>query len=142
VSFSDKEDILALLWESGLIQVWDLKTKISPRPGKAMEPVQLWEGPINDEQSLSFRRITVSSTGVGTLSLAALGSSSSGPDVLVMADINDGDLQGRKVVNLPGRNGDLVLNDLCSWKNLDGELFRGGCLLLRFASGESDLFHS
>jgi hypothetical protein len=43
-SFSSTNDTVAFLWESGLVQVWDLQTRLGPGPGKIMNPTKVGEG--------------------------------------------------------------------------------------------------
>src|ERR1700720_1936449 len=45
-SFSSTEDVLAALWETGYIELWNLNTRIETACQKVMEPILLWSGRI------------------------------------------------------------------------------------------------
>ena len=57
-SFSSEADHLAILWECGYIEYWNLRTRLGPGPGNAMEPVKLWSG-IIDGHNRSWRQLLV-----------------------------------------------------------------------------------
>jgi elongator complex protein 1 len=59
-SFSSEDDHLALLWECGYIEYWNLRTRLGPGPGKVMEPVKVWSGVI-DGHNRSWRQLLVRS---------------------------------------------------------------------------------
>ncbi|KAF8339341.1 pol II transcription elongation factor [Amanita rubescens] len=59
-SFSSEADHLAILWETGYIEYWDLKTRLGPGPGKVMDPVKIWSGVIGGDVR-SWRQILVRS---------------------------------------------------------------------------------
>ena len=70
-SFSDEGDGLAILWEFGYIEYWDLRMRLSQGPGEVMDPVKLWSGGIG-EQTCSWRQLLVRSHGE-TLMFVLLG---------------------------------------------------------------------
>ena len=59
-NFSSEVDLLAILWETGYIEYWDLKTRLGPGPGKVMDPVKIWSGIIGGDVR-SWRQILVRS---------------------------------------------------------------------------------
>ncbi|OBZ69677.1 Elongator complex protein 1 [Grifola frondosa] len=65
-SFSSVRDMLAVLWESGVVELFDLHTRLGPGRGKAMDPARIWAGivGVNDAEigasSRSYRQILVS----------------------------------------------------------------------------------
>ncbi len=59
-NFSSEADLLAILWETGYIEYWDLKTRLGPGPGKVIDPVKIWSGVIGGDVR-SWRQILVRS---------------------------------------------------------------------------------
>jgi elongator complex protein 1 len=59
VSFSSSEDSLAALWESGLIELWNLHTRIGPGRGGTMVPKLIWKGYMGHHDTTHFREIGV-----------------------------------------------------------------------------------
>ncbi|KAG5650449.1 hypothetical protein H0H81_012203 [Sphagnurus paluster] len=46
-SFSSVSDALAVLWESGYVELWSLQTRLQGGRGKAMDPKRVWSGSIS-----------------------------------------------------------------------------------------------
>ncbi|KAF8627641.1 hypothetical protein AX15_004335 [Amanita polypyramis BW_CC] len=59
-SFSPDADLLAVLWECGYIEYWDLRTRLGPGSGKVMDPIKVWSG-IVDQHVYSWRQLLVQS---------------------------------------------------------------------------------
>ena len=87
VIFSPTEDILAVLWETGYVELWDLHTQLEIRHGSVMTPELIRSGPLF--RGAVFREIAVSTnaSGVGIARIAALGFESNGRDVLQVLDV-------------------------------------------------------
>ena len=86
VTFSPKEDVLAALWESGYVELWNLHTQLEFGWGPIMTPDLIWSGPL---EGARFREISVSTNDSGSTTgrIAALGFESNGIDVLQILDI-------------------------------------------------------
>lgn len=130
-SFSDSADTLALLWENGAVQVWNLNTRLGPGRGKVMDSVKIWGGFINDLPSRTFRRVGISSSGDGKSSIVVLGSNSPGSDLVVIVGITDGNVSSKNEIELPGRDGNLVEDSPLTWQDSNGQLFNGKKLMRR-----------
>ena len=135
-SFSPTNDTIAFLWENGLVQVWNLQTRLGPGPGKIMNPVKVGEGTVS--VSLA-RRINVSAVVDGKVTLAILGSREN--DVLVYAEVGNGIFEPKNEVDLPGLDGTIPDATIDVWQGSAGQVFRGlvasmqiGCSLTRFIS--------
>jgi elongator complex protein 1 len=124
-SFSDKKDLLALLWEPGFVQVWDLNTRLIPGPEKIMNPVKSWSVDLPVESPTAFRRIAVSFADDDSITVVVLGSAMAGPDILVIVEVRQGKTESIREIKFPGRNGNLVGGSMCTWQDLTGQLFNG-----------------
>ncbi|KAH9985168.1 IKI3 family-domain-containing protein [Russula vinacea] len=80
VTFSPTKDILAALWETGYVELWDLHTRLEFRRAPVMTPEFIWGGPLLD--GAIFREISVSTGAPGSAiaRIAALGFESNGID--------------------------------------------------------------
>ncbi|KAI9454947.1 IkappaB kinase complex IKAP component [Russula earlei] len=86
VRFSPTEDILAALWETGYLEVWNLHTRLEFGRGPVMAPERIWCGSL---EGARFREISVCmNAGQNTVTLiAALGYESNGVDLLQVLEI-------------------------------------------------------
>ena len=99
VTFSPKEDVLAALWESGYVELWNLHTQLEFGWGPIMTPDLIWSGPLGGAR---FREIAVSTNGSGSAigRIAALGFESNGIDVLQILDIEQEKINALEVPSL------------------------------------------
>ena len=88
VTFSSTEDILAALWETGYVELWDLHTRLESKRGPSVTPELIWGGPLL--AGAIFREISVSTNAPGSAiaRIAAVGFESTGIDALHVLDIN------------------------------------------------------
>lgn len=96
VTFSPEEDILAALWETGYVELWDLHTQLEFGRGPVMTPDLIWSGPLD---SARFREISVSTNTSGSTigRIAALGFENNGTDVLQVLDIDQNGIRALEV---------------------------------------------
>lgn len=100
VTFSPTKDILAALWETGYVELWDLHTRLEFRRAPVMTPEFIWGGPLLD--GAIFREISVSTGAPGSAiaRIAALGFESNGIDVLQILDIRQESVDALEVPSL------------------------------------------
>lgn len=96
-NFSSETDLLAILWETGYIEYWDLKTRLVPGPGKVMDPVKIWSGAIGGDVR-SWRQVFVRSL-EEHLVIYAIGASQEGDVIAAVKVDKDGavNVQQRKL---------------------------------------------
>ncbi|RDB24885.1 Elongator complex protein 1 [Hypsizygus marmoreus] len=61
-SFSSASDTLAVLWESGYVELWALRTRLQGGRGKAMDPTRVWAGHAGGLSVKNARQIWLSSS--------------------------------------------------------------------------------
>ncbi|KAJ7496599.1 pol II transcription elongation factor [Mycena latifolia] len=120
-ALSPSTDMLALLWESGLLEMSALHTRLSPGPAKIMNPAQTFAGVVGDRE-LRQRQIMLSSA-PDTLYL--LGSTPQGRDVVTV--VQNG--KATATVQMPSQNGRLLQSEGGSivWQASGGRLFEVDC---------------
>ncbi|KAH8980756.1 IkappaB kinase complex IKAP component [Lactarius hatsudake] len=86
LSFSSSEDILAVLWETGYVELWNLCTQLEFGRGPVMTPELVWSGALHGAR---FREICAWTNvpGGATARIAAVGAENGGTDVLQVLDI-------------------------------------------------------
>lgn len=119
-SFSTTSDTVALLWESGLVQVWHLRTRLGPGPGKIMNPVKLGTGSVSIGLA---RRVSVSAAVDGKITLVILGSREN--NILTYAEITDDVFDVKNEVSLHGFGGTISDAVIDIWQDSIGQVFRG-----------------
>lgn len=139
-SFSPSRDLLAVLQESGYIQLFDLHTRIGPGRGKVMEPTIVWEGSAAVEADLSsatpqsHRQIAVLQKGgddgaeSDTVLLAVLASrlQEDAHDVICVVLLNADGVVGKYRMVMPSSNGRLLAADQdIVWQAFDGQISVG-----------------
>jgi elongator complex protein 1 len=99
VAFSSREDILAALWETGYLELWNLNTRLEFGRGPVMMPDRLWSGSLDSAQ---FREISVrtNASGDNITRISALGFEKSGTDVLHVLDIEGESINAPEVPTL------------------------------------------
>jgi elongator complex protein 1 len=86
LAFSSSEDILAVLWETGYVELWNLRTRLEFGRGPVMAPELVWNGTLD---GVRFREICAWTNvpGGATARIAALGAENDGTEVLRILDI-------------------------------------------------------
>jgi elongator complex protein 1 len=127
ISFSPSNDVMAVLWEVGRVEIWDLHTRLGPGRDNVMNPVKIWESLLINDRCQQCRQIKLWTTAQSQLCrIAVLGSAQDGRDMLAVAEIEEGNLKRVDWTQLPKRDGRLVeIDDKISWQAYDGELFDG-----------------
>ncbi|KAI0326070.1 IkappaB kinase complex IKAP component [Cubamyces sp. BRFM 1775] len=125
-AFAFTRDLLAVLWEHGVVQLYDLQTRLGPGRGKVMDPVLMSSMPVSSAGSVrSFRQAVFATLG-DDLRLAVLATELAGDanDIVSVVDVS-GSGQGVQAieVGLPKHSGRLVLSRLVVWEAPDGRLF-------------------
>ncbi|GJE98183.1 IkappaB kinase complex IKAP component [Phanerochaete sordida] len=124
VSFSPSKDILAQLWETGYVELTDLRTRLGPGRGKVMDPLPVWKGLIGDETH-AYRQVSVLKTADESVKVVALGSGAGidAKDVVVIASVGGGAISECVQVDMSHRNGRLVPSeDQILWQSPEGEI--------------------
>lgn len=118
--FAGHYDKLAVLSESGRVEVWALNTRVGPGRGKVMQPTLARS--LNLGHGARFRQITP----VGENYIVALGCRGKAEDILFVLQ-DDEPIE----VPLPSLNGRLVpASDCIVWQSLAGEMYNGKNRLL------------
>ena len=81
ISFSPSEDILAVLWETGYVELWNLCTRLEFGRGPVMTPELVWSGTLDGARFREIRAWT-NVPGGATARIAVLGTEDGGTDVL------------------------------------------------------------
>jgi elongator complex protein 1 len=110
LAFSPTEDIIAVLWESGYIELWNLHTRLEFGRGPVLTPDRLWCGSLGSAQ---FREISVRTNAPGNTiaRIAALGFEKSGTDVLQILDIEVENINALQVPTLGSLGWRLAITD-------------------------------
>ena len=97
ISLSSSEDVLAVLWETGYVELWNPSTRLAFGRGPVMTPELVWSGTLDGAR---FREICAWTNipGVAIARIAALGADNSGTDVLRVLDIRH---EGTDVLEAP-----------------------------------------
>lgn len=130
-SFSTNGDDLALLWESGYVELWDLHSRLEPGCGKIMAPTLTWSD--NLKAGSRYIQIAVSTfthraDDQNWAELHVLCSNRQGQDVLISLKLRFGKsaTQDLSSLALSSRNGRLVSSDKeVVWQAIDGQIFKG-----------------
>ena len=142
-AFSSDRDVLALLWESGYVEIYDLHTRIGVGRGKVMEPEKLWTGnighEINTDSIRSYTQIVVlrihgttdtdSRKGEVRIAVLAADIASATPDVVCVATIRPDHPTDAFEAGLPSRSGRLLSSDEhVIWQAPLGDVFESAFL--------------
>jgi elongator complex protein 1 len=112
-SFSALSDTLAVLWESGYVELWALKTRLEGGRGKIMDPSRSWSGFVNSTSVRNCRQILLSSSdATGTWTTVAVLSSEREHDVITIVELDSYEtVRSSSNVELSYRNCRLVVTD-------------------------------
>ncbi|KAJ6593195.1 Elongator complex protein 1 [Mycena capillaripes] len=101
-SLSPSTDTLALLWESGYLELWSLRTRLTPGPAKIMDPSRTFAGVVGNGGQ---RQVMLSMT---PDTVHVLGSTPEGHDIVTVVQIGKDAVQTNTAVEMPFQNGRLV----------------------------------
>ncbi|KDR75591.1 hypothetical protein GALMADRAFT_1330461 [Galerina marginata CBS 339.88] len=123
ITFSPENDAMGVLWEHGYVEIWDLKTRLSPGPSKIMDPSKLWAGGLGERTDVRWRQLAVNLD--GSYTVTALGADPvTGKDTVSVFNIKDGPT-AETVFQLPRQNCRLVNGTVANtYQGPDGEIFR------------------
>jgi len=61
-SFSRDNDALAVLWQTGYLEVWEMHTRLGPGRGKVFEQIKAWSGFMIEEDTVAqWRQVALKS---------------------------------------------------------------------------------
>ena len=100
VTFSHTEDILAALWETGYVELWDLHTRLEFKRGPVMTPELIWGGALPAGAILREISVFTNAPGSGIARIAALGFDNNGIDVLHILDVGKESINALEVPDL------------------------------------------
>ena len=126
-AFAFTQDLLAILWEHGVIQVYDLQTRLGPGRGKVMDPVLVCSRSLSSAGSVrSFRQAAFTTLG-DELRLAVLATELAGDanDIVSVADVGPSQDAQVTEIGLPKHSSRLVLSRTVVWEAPDGRLYEG-----------------
>ncbi|CAA7260510.1 unnamed protein product [Cyclocybe aegerita] len=123
-AFAAEDDTLGILWEHGYVELWSLRMKLLPGPGKIMEPSKTWAGSIGAETDVRFRQLDVKAVG-STYVLTALGfRQEKSRDVLSTVTISEGSVYQSSSIELPYRNSRLLTPSILNtYQAPSGEIY-------------------
>ena len=128
-AFSTSRDVLAVLWEFGHLELFDLRTRLGPGKAKVMDPLPLWSGPVGSRgvRQVVFDHVSAERC---TTRLAVLGTDTATDSVDVVSVIQlYGDEKSAELVEvaLPSRNGRFVSgpDPGIFWQAQDGHVYEG-----------------
>ncbi|KAJ7935380.1 pol II transcription elongation factor [Mycena leptocephala] len=118
-SLSPSTDTLALLWESGYIELWSLRTRLTPGPAKIMDPCRTFAGVIGKGGQRQIMLSMIPDI------VHVLGSAPEGYDVVTVVQIGKDTVESSTTVAMPFRNGRLILSEgeTLLWQAAGGQLF-------------------
>jgi len=113
VSFSPEDDTLGVLWEHGYIELWSLRMRLLPGPGKIMDPTKVWSGFVakyDKSNAIRYRQLAVKAADAPrSFVVTALGSGydSTGDHVSVLT-VEGGTVKEEVLFGVPRRNSRLL----------------------------------
>ncbi|KAI1786336.1 IkappaB kinase complex IKAP component [Ganoderma leucocontextum] len=126
-AFASASDLLAVLWEPGVLDVFDLKTRLGPGRGKVIDPVSVSSGRVREGAAGSYRQVVFDQTARedDAIRLGILGSRSSNgelTDAVFIVDILGGEKKTTEVA-LPAHNGRLIPAQGIFWQSPEGRIY-------------------
>lgn len=125
-SSSENSDHLGVLWESGEVETYSLKTRVGPGKGKVMDPSTTSLFIPEDEADIQYRQLQLYSQ---KATYVLLGSRTDGIDAatfITVSSLETGDVLSKETLVLPGSNGRLMGNGIDAhvyWQNARGVIF-------------------
>ena len=131
ISFSPTGDHLAVLYLSGHVELWNLRTRTEPGRGSPLDPIALYNFSIKEQLEIDgglyARQVVILNRPSETenFKLAILCSQRS-VDTVIVISINDTGVQCSETVTYPGKDGRLISSEsMLYWQARYGEIFRG-----------------
>lgn len=126
VTFSPENDAVGILWEHGHVEIWLLKTRLLPGPGKIMDPSKFWGGIIHENKVTRWRQVAVRLTGPDLYSVTVLGTAPDSPtDTIALLSVQSGNMDIIYKFQLPFRNCRLLTGSVVdTYQGPDGTIFR------------------
>ncbi|KAI0669554.1 IkappaB kinase complex IKAP component [Trametes maxima] len=121
-AFASASDLLAILYETGVLQVFDLKTRLGPGRSKIMDPSLVWSGLLPKR---TYRHVAFAASGTGEdIRIAALGSDprSDAVDVVAVIDVSGNESKTTEIA-FNAQNGRLVPSQGIVWEAPDGRIY-------------------
>ncbi|KAF8633329.1 hypothetical protein AX17_004501 [Amanita inopinata Kibby_2008] len=108
VSFSSEGNSLVILWESGYVECWNLRTRLGPGPEKVMDPIKTCSGVIDDSIH-NWRQVAIQNLGTFMKAsiIVSLGTSK-GNDIISVAEIVDDGIRLSRKRELATTNNRLI----------------------------------
>jgi len=126
VTFSPENDAVGVLWEHGYVEIWLLKTRLLPGPGKIMDPSKFWGGIIHENKDTRWRQLAVRLNGPDSYSVTVLGTAPGSPaDTIALLSVKAGTTDIIHKFQLPSRNCRLLTGSVVdTYQGPDGIIFR------------------
>ncbi|KAG9221313.1 hypothetical protein CCMSSC00406_0009424 [Pleurotus cornucopiae] len=125
-AFCVTKDVLAVLWESGFVEVWNLNTRLEQGYGPVMKPSQVWAGKF--DYCSKAHQIVAQEGPDNTLRLLILGVTDNGMDVLVDVSVEGGAVNAKAPRSIGMRSGRLITSDAgILYQSATGEVQEGKC---------------
>ncbi|OSC96781.1 IkappaB kinase complex IKAP component [Trametes coccinea BRFM310] len=125
-AFGFSRELLAIIWEHGVMQVYDLKTRLGPGREKIMDPTLLWSGWLEGAgSSPTYRQVMFANdTSEDELQVAVLATeiTSDASDIVSIRSLAGQGLSAT-AVGLPAHNGRLVLSRKLLWEAPSGDIY-------------------
>ncbi|KAJ7198481.1 pol II transcription elongation factor [Mycena pura] len=121
MSLSTSKDTLALLWESGRLELWFLQTRLIPGPAKIMHPSQTFVGDVGRD-GVRHRQVMLSPV---PDTIYVLGSGPQGHDIVTIVQLGQDAAENSTAIEMPSLNGRLIPNEsrVLIWQASDGRLY-------------------
>lgn len=125
ISLSSQDDILAVLWESGYLELWSLNTRIGSNSGPVMAPKKILSGYARNDTTVQWRQIALQNPADTLPTIVVLGTSSIGTDVIARLHVNGNDVTNLDKMACP-RNCRLLNNSPDIYQTPKGDLIKYG----------------
>jgi elongator complex protein 1 len=125
VVFSPENDTLGVLWEHGYLEIWVLKTRLLPGPGKIMDPSKLWAGIIHENKDTRWRQVAVRLNSPDSYAVMILGTvPGAATDSIAILTVKAGTTDSSSEFQLPSRNCRLLTGSVVdTYQGADGSIF-------------------
>ncbi len=132
VSFSSSRDSIAVLHHQGLVQLWDLHTRLEFGRGKVIDPSRISEVSLTDTLTKGSRArqvlLTARKGESDTMTVSVLASDSEG-DYIVYFTVTDSIPSPPKIARLASASGRLLHGSYRTfWQSGSGEIFEGATI--------------
>ncbi|TFK44978.1 IKI3 family-domain-containing protein [Crucibulum laeve] len=123
-SFSKEHETLAVLWESGYLELWALHTRLGPGLSKVVNPSKTWSGYVQESGEIQWRQTSLRSTDSDqSWAVTVLGSGKDKDAVAILEVTESGSIQA-DVRNLPYQNCRIVADAESIFETPNGEIFQ------------------